>query len=575
MNNKDIHELGKLLDSDPSKVLEILRNDPKLRDEILAWAAERKVGEVPSVDNFKKIYQSFFGRELPRIHEQVAEEFVYALKNRTGVLFESWRGGGKSTFFFAWCPSVMGWNPVGSTLLMRVNTQKAQEMGKAIATLIMTNEGWKKHFGHVVPDEKAGWSVENGFNVMDTRITGKVGGPKFEENYAKWRMACMADHLSEQSLLCVGIESGMGIGSHSTNGAWFDDLHDEGNTSSPAELKKITNLVEGNIIPSWISIGKAPTLGVFCTPWSENPPDAYQVFLRTGMFKHVKLPLFAPSDDGEVVPDKTEDGYAIGEWAGRKVKLTWPERFDMGQVTKMMRVYGTRFGQMCLCDVSLSRPKNMRYQGFEAEAVKWGDWPMVLGVDPVAAVSAEKGMSYFAAAQLLLTPYNTVIVADGVVEKMGAEKGEEYIAETQRTFYKTYRNASIESNGAGAVFISTLTRTKGLRVHSHTVGEVGQGDKRTRQYRFLQPLFASGAVLVSKADTPFLNAVREYLDTFPNFEKGSYLEDVGDALAIGLLDIPQIWTKIVTGSVDAMSSVFERKPNSVSPWSSLGQGYRR
>jgi nucleoside-diphosphate-sugar epimerase len=62
-----------------------------------------------------------------------------------------------------------------------------------------------------------------------------------EKNYAKWRMLCLADHLSEQSLICAGVESGSIIGLHSTNGFWLDDIHSELNTRSQAEMKKITD----------------------------------------------------------------------------------------------------------------------------------------------------------------------------------------------------------------------------------------------------------------------------------------------------------------------------------------------
>ena len=49
---------------------------------------------------------------------------------------------------------------------------------------------------------------------------------------------------------------------------------------------------------------------------------------------------------------------------GEKVKLAWPEVFDMKRVEDMWNTYKTRFGQMCLCDVELSKPKNYRYQEF-------------------------------------------------------------------------------------------------------------------------------------------------------------------------------------------------------------------
>ena len=551
----------------PDEVERILRENPDLARQFIEMDDIVRAGEDVSVDGFRKAYEQFYGRPMPYVVEPVAEQFVWAYHERKGVIFEGWRGFGKSTFFAAWCPYVMGVNPVGSTALVRVNDQKAKEMGKAIADLIMTNPGWQRLFPHVVPDEKAGWSVENGFNVMDKRITGEPGSRNFDENYARWRMACFANHLSEKSLICAGIESGSIIGLHPTNGMWFDDLHDEANTRSQAEMKKVTDVLEGNIIPTWFSAGGSPTLGVFCTPWSKNPPDAYQVMLKTGLFKHIKMPIFRSDPNGEVFPP-----------TGERIKLTWPEMFPMDRVEEMYKAFGTRFGQMALLDIELSKPQNMRYQSFPSKEIKWSEWPMVLGVDPVGwvkGVSNGEGISHFAGAMMLKTPYNTLVIADGFVEKIDALEGERRVADVQRTYARTYMNASIEMNGAGAMWIAMITRGSGIKYHGHNVNELGKGNKKDRQYRFLQPLFASGSILVSDAETPFLNAVREYLETFPNFENDSYLLDVGDAIAIGALDVPEVWTKIIVhdGHVER-DDIWTKTRKSKDPWAALLEGRR-
>ena len=548
----ELQDLYELFQNDPDAVVEMFTSDPERMRGLLELDDILTAGEKPSVDAFKIIYKEFYNRPLPEIAEGATEEFIWALENKKGVMLEAWRGFGKSTYFTAWGPAVMGWRPVGSTSLVRVNDQKAKEMGKAIATLIMTNEGWQKIFPYVVPDEKAGWSVENGFNVMDLRVTGDPGSPEFERGYAKWRMLCLADHVSEQSLLCAGIESGTIIGLHPTNGMWFDDLHDEKNTRSLVELKKTTDILESNIIPTWFSAGGSPTLGVFCTPWSTNPPDAYQVMLKTGLFKHVKIPIYTEDENGEVIPDtiETADGVVNIDplFAGKKVKPAWPEAFPVDRIAQMIHSFKTRFGQMGLLDVSLSAPKNMRYQSFPSNDIKWNEWLMTDGVDPVGTVegvSVGDGISHFALAHLLKTPFNTLVIGDGILEKCDAFKGEEHIMDSRKTYSRTHQGTSIEMNGIGAIFIGNITRNKGYRPHAHTVNELGKGSKRERQYQFLQPLFASGSLLVSDGDTPFLNAVREYLDNFPNFARDSYLWDVGDAIAIGALDVPQVWTRVV------------------------------
>ena len=568
-------ELSDLIDlykQDPEEVKRLFVENPDIARRIIEIDDMRAAGEKPSVDSFRRVYQEFFGRPLPYVDEPVAEQFIWALENRKGVMYEAWRGKGKSTFFTAWGPAVIGWRPVGSTSLIRVNAQKAKEMGKVIAVMIKTNPGWKKIFPHVVPDERAGWSVEDGFEIMDTRITGPLDGPDFEDRYAQWRMLCLSDHLSEKSLLCAGIESGSVIGLHPTNGMWFDDLHDEANTRSIAELKKIVDIAQGNIFATWIGAGGSPTLGVFCTPWSKNPPDVYQVMLATGRFKHIKMPVFKEDPEGEVIPPTNAEGQeALPEWVGKRVKLTWPEVFSMDRVIDMMYTYKTRFGQMALLDIDLSAPKNMRYQEFPADQIEWDKWPMTDGVDPVGVVDgiSDKGISHFALAHLLHSPYNSLIIGDGIVEKCDAFAGEDHIVQSTRTYSRTHKGTSIESNGVGAIFIGNITRNRGIKPHAHKVSELGQGSKIERQYRFLQPLFASGAIKVSNADTPFLNAVRDYLENFPNFARDSYLLDVGDAIAIGALDVPQIWTRIITKSAEEQNIFKKNKTGIGSAWNSL------
>lgn len=551
-------------------VEEALRVNPKLVYDLREQLRERdelyRSGEQPSVDSFKLIYKHFYDRELPYVDIPVAEAFLWALENKKGVIYESWRGRGKSTFFTAWGPSVMGWRPVGSTALVRVNGPKAQEMGKAIANMILTNPGWKKIFPHVIPDERAGWSVENGFNVMDTRVTGQPGSPGFEERYAKWRMMCLADHLSEQSLICAGVESGSIIGLHSTNGFWIDDVHDELNTRSQAEMKKVTDIFEGNIIPTWFSAGGSPTLGAFCTPWSKNPPDAYQIMLATGRFKHIKMPIFTLAEDGEVFPP-----------TGQRVKLAWPEKFPVETVVEMYNSLGTRFGQMCLCDVELSKPKNMRYQDFPANDIKWDKWPMTVSVDPVAVItgiSKGEGISHFAMGYGLLNTDNNLIVGDGIIEKCDMDEGERLVVRAEKTYRGTLRSVSVEGDGAGVAFIGMLTRNPSLKNKwsRHNTKEIGTGNKQKRQYDVLQPLFASGAMKVSDAKTPYLNAVREYLDIFPNIDKNSYLWDVGDSLVLMAVDVPVIWTKTIVNTDDRALLKPKEKPRN--PYAALLAGRR-
>lgn len=571
-NMSELTELTQLMQRDPKQVEAILRANPKLREAVRQLDDENRASEQVSASGFAVYYEAQYERKLPYVFHDVAEEFSWAFHNRKGVVFEGFRGMGKSTFFAAWCPYVMGVNPVGSTALIRINDAAAKAMGKTISDIIQGNLGWKRIFPHVVPDERAGWSVENGFEVMNLKVTGGPNSAGFEQGYAKWRMMCLANHLSEKSLVCNGVESGSNIGLHPTNGEWFDDLHDEKNTRSLAELKLTTDLIRENFIPTWFSAGGSPTIGMFCTPWSDNPPDARRVLLDTGLFKHAAKPIMTVHPDGDPIPEKTSEGKTVdAEWSGKAVKPTWKEVFGVQRIADIIYASRTAFGRNYMLDVNLSKPKNMRYTSFPHKEIRWNEWRMKLGVDPVTwvkGISSGEGVSHFAAYQLLKSPYNTIIIAGGKLERCDALEGQKYIAETQRNFARTYDNASIEKNGGGVIFIAMLTSNKGVKYVGHEVKELGAGNKKARQYKFLQPLAASGAIQVSDEDTPELNAVREYFDVFPNFNDDSYLADVGDALCIGILDFPEIWTRTVT-SVVPEESIWTMRKKKADPWKAV------
>jgi hypothetical protein len=575
----ELTDLIELWQQDPEAVKQAFRENEALRLRVVELGDTLDAGSTVSAGGFALYYAEQYGRKMPTVVGDVAEEFSWAYHNRKGVIFEGWRGFGKSTFFTAWCPYVMGVNPVGSTLLVRINDAAAKAMGKTISDVVMLNTGFKKIFPNVLPDERAGWSVEAGFEVFDTRVTGMPGSANFESGYAKWRMMCLANHLSEKSLMCNGVESGSNIGMHPTNGEWFDDLNDENNTTSPAELKKINNSIKENFVPTWFSAGGSPTIGMFCTPWLESPPDARRVMLNTGLFKHVRKPIMTLDPNGEAIPETTSQGEKIDpEWAGKKVRPTWRENFGVQKIADIIRASGTAFGRAYMLDVNMSRPKKMRYQLFPHNEIRWNEWEMTLGVDPVTwikGISTGEGVSHFAAYQLLKTPYNTLVIAGGVCDKLDALEGQEYVAETQRTFSRTYRSASIEKNGGGVSFIAMLTRNRGVKYHGHEVSELGQGSKKKRQYDFLQPLMACGAVQVSDEETPELDYVRDYFDMFPNFPDDSPLADVGDAICMGVLDIPAIWSNIVTKVVTGGSgSIWNMRQKQADPYAALLEGRR-
>jgi hypothetical protein len=386
---------------------------------------------------------------------------------------------------------VIGVRPEGSTLLVRINDSAAKETGKAIAELIETNPGWQRMFSHVVPDKDAGWSVEAGFQVMNLRETGNPGESGFAEKYALWRQKCFADHVAEKSLLCAGIESGSIIGKHPSNGEWFDDLHDETNTRSQAEMRKVTDIVEANIIPTWTSAGGSPTIGVFCTPWSEDPPDAYRVMLKTGIFEHIKLPIFVPDEEGEIFPP-----------TGRKVKVAWPEKYPMERIVGIWNRNPVHFGQMYLCDLESLKGSVLKKEWlaeYPHELIS-PTWPVYLAVD--VATLADQVKPGADPDYMVIMPARA-IPGGGMVLVPGGFRGRvtfddgllkiQFVADT----FPTLRLIGIERFSNGKDLASSLMHSTKLPIVMYPFDKDRVLSKGQKFQMELAPLFTTGRMWIS------------------------------------------------------------------------------
>lgn len=486
----------------------------------------REISEV----GYKNLYWCLTKREYPKAHYPILRGLLKAYTEQKGVMIQAWRGFGKSTDLLVWVCLLLGNKPAGSMALVRINDTKAQESGDAISTIVETSHGWKAAYPNVIPDVKAGWSKKGGFNVKDINVCGMN-----DENYAAWREKCFADHTSEASLVSVGIESGTLIGLHPTNGEWFDDLHDVGNTRSATEMKKVVETFEGNILPTWTDPKRPMTMAVVCTPWdSEN--DVYASMLRTRLLELIQIPIFDFVEEGS-------EGAVYFEPMNKWVKLAWKEVYTLDAV---MAIYNSAesnpviFWQMFLLDDKAAKEKAVyKLFSFPHEKIEW-DWAMQGGVDPVYSDKKEGGTSHFALLYGSLTPMGNVVVSGGVLKKCSASEGMDYIIQAQNGF-KNWQRCWVETYGGGVLFLQMLQQNRGLRVNPIEPKELPNKSKGDRQYTFLQPLLASGYVYISDEDTPALNALRNYIYRYPNIMDEHAPEwDVADALVALLFGYPSI-----------------------------------
>ena len=528
----------------------------------LVWRGNR--AKEFSLEGWKHFYWCMYRREYPDAHLPIINSLIAAVNTKRAKMVQAWRGFGKSTDLLLFVVWMVGINPVGSTGYVRINETKAQLTGDVISEIIETSKGWRASFPNVIPDKKAGWSSEKGYNVLDTNVTGLPDSPKFGEGYSKWRQMCLSDHPTESSIMCAGIESGLIIGWHPTNGMYFDDLHDERNTRSMVEMQKVVDILEGNIIPTWFTPRGKPIMACVCTPW-DSDRDAYHALLQTRLFDLIQIPIYTEDENGELF-----------EPLQKRVRLAWPESYPMERVVEIYNASTKRFYQMYLLDDKAAKSVGYTYHRFPYGDLNWKTWTVTTGVDPkatVSGISKGKGISHFAMSHVLETPYNTLVVGGGYVKKVPADVGEAAMADFART-HSNFRAASVESNGAGALFISLSARNVGLILHPHMVSELGHGTKITRQFNFLEPMLSNGILLIAEGATgnydfdEYFSILTSALDRYPNIQPDEPEADVLDSLCMAVLDIPRVWSRVHTNVASNMSPQQQNK--TTSPIKELG-----
>jgi hypothetical protein len=169
--------------------------------------------------------------------------------------------------------------------------------------------------------------------------------------------------------------------------------------------------------------------------------------------------------------------------------------------------------------------------------------------------------SHFAIALGTKTPQNTICLVDGVVAQCTQADAEGYVLRYQENSI-SFRYTALETNGKGEEFYNLMRRNPRAKVFPHQV----KGKKSDRLYRELSPLLENGMLLVSDADTPFLNAFRSFLDKFPNIDEHDKEWDVADAVYHMVSCFPEC----LSLPAQPQENLSVHKERKVSPWVSVG-----
>lgn len=501
------------------------------------YLSHRKI----TLEEFQKFYDRPDAVKFRFIREYVLEQLAGSVKLEMviGVVIEASRELTKTTVITNYFTAFrIGHEPHRANLLVQVGDDIAKDNSSQVARVIREYEGWKMTFPHVVPDEAKGWG-DKGYEVRQTHEWKDGKMVPLSDNEWNRKIATRKD----PTLLGVGYASHSLIGKHPDGIVVIDDIHDETNTSSEKELDGVLNIVESIINYTFTAEAWVVYVG---TPWAEH--DTLGYIKGTGAYLSVVMPAYVEVVDGKVkLPEEwREDTKKVFMWDEMR-GMDWLRK-KLSQTRKM-----SEFLRMVLLALRTAGERIYKYRSFPHADVLWHEWGIVTGVDPTATFSTVSGkgagVSHFAMCHGLVSPWNTIIVGGGYLEKVGADIGERELVGFSRS-HPTFQRASVEDNGAGAIFIGMTKRNNGVSINPHSVSELGHGSKKERQFKFLSPLVNGGIIQVSDEDTPYLNALRKYFQRFPQIDDQSELLDAADALCMMVLDVPEVWANAIVNVRD-------------------------
>ncbi|HDZ13872.1 hypothetical protein LCGC14_1238620 [marine sediment metagenome] len=365
------------------------------------------------------------------------------------------------------------------------------------ANIIRHSPGWKMAFPNIIPNEKGHWGADSGYDVYDTNIV-----------YEEWARITQSEGRA-RTLKGVGYRSNYLPGPHPTGVLLVDDIHNEDNTTSRRELKKVKDVYKGTILPmiepeTWhMAVG---------TPWTDS--DLISYVKSTGVYKHVFNPAC------EMVGDKLVNPTWSSKWP---VSLLERRRKEVGEI---------EFARMYLLDLEKTKGLVLKKEWLKywpnAQIMK--EWPVIIGVDYTSTADPlrEKG-DYFALAVGRVIPGGQgIVIEDGLMIKLPQSEAEMAVI-TWGQRYPTLMGIYVESVFSGNEFYQHLLNNPEVRASGLPINKVPvRKSKGWRYEKEVAPLFQRSRLYLSDAENAFINA---YKDQWMGWQ-GDRLSDLGhdDAL---------------------------------------------
>lgn len=485
---------------------------------------------------FALYFLTVTGMPFARHHIEWADFIWECFDDKVGAIIEAFRGSGKSIFMRMLLSYLIGRYPELSSMIIRSADTAAKNTAEGIAKIISDHKAWKLWFPPVLPKSRPGqsggeWSAAKGYSVID-----------ISRDNDEWNT--VEASRTSPTLTKFGMGSKSVLGSRVTLAMLADDIHDEENSDSPAQLERMITRFQGIVEKCRTPNSRLVIIG---TPWGTQ--DLLQRLPQTGEYRKIKTPITL---EGAYPGTPAWPEYYTAEWIDKE----YNKDLTPGKI---------EFKRNQLLDLAAKIALQLTWEEFPHRKVE-DFWPVRMGIDfaELEETASGRGRSYFSVTVTTQEPKSgTWIVIDGFLGQVTQEAAENLIVQLARKYEGRVEVICMESIGGGAVFQQYMSRTyKNLPV----IGEKGGGvPKEVRWERMLAPYLGTRRILISDdTDNPFLVSLRTALSSYPNIAKrGDWAADILDSMVWA-----HFYSFLETGDPVRRRKPRERKPN---PWTKLAR----
>lgn len=467
-----------------------------------------------SVSGFLAFFELFHVIPIHAAGERWATEVFQAHRDGLGYMNKAHRESAKSTFAKFFLAFYIGHHPEKSSMIVRINDDKANETTQSIANIIEHDPRWKMVFPNVVPDKDIGWGAQ-GYEVKDTSYP----------SYAAWREVKTA-LLPDPSFVGYGYKSGSIIGSRCNGCALVDDILDENNTSSDRQQKAVKK---------WHSDTFDPVImeGAFeiwnYTPWLDN--DLYADLEASDTYLVSATPLLVRVEEGTPGADYWPEDPLV-PMSGKWYLKYWEEAWPWDRITRKYKRSGqVGFARMYMLDLEAVKGLNLKREWIHYYPADQIDptWPVFFGVDYASTADKmrNKDRDYFAMAIARGIPGGGLVIVDGVRKRQSKGESLATIA-AYMAMYPTLVTIGVENIGKGEEFYNDLLLMDDVsgRIPPLMPVKHGRQSKGSRFEDWLAPRCQAARIWFSNVKTPFMISFENEWLSYPD---GSH-DDAIDAV---------------------------------------------